>query len=323
MSETVAANTTLSHNRVSGVLGHGSSLRTILLSFRLALREKKMVAVLATAVLVYSGSNAGVILYIREYLNGLLEVGTLRAVWIGAAVLLGLWMVRTASGFAVKVGRFRLARAIELYARVDVLAHLMRLSVGFLETHSRAELIQRVNNDTAALRQAMAAFVNSVMSVATIVGLVVVAAAMDPFLTILSLAVFPLSIPLLFLVGRKVEAAAGGQRQATVKLVDLLVEMLNGIRAIKAYNGEEREKAFHRKACREIYTFTGRNEAWQVGAMTLPELALGIGLVVVVGAGGLRILEGGMEWPALLAFIIALLGLQGVSMRRRGIRSVA
>ena len=291
-------------------LATGGLLRPVVVAVRLAAREKRLAALLAVFIVLEAASGGAVIYFIKEFLSQLVSSQSLRSVAFGAGLLLVLWLIRAGSSFGNKVYRYTLGRAIERDARIDVLAHMMKLSVGFIESHRRAELIQQVSYDTTALRDSLTAFASAVSSAARVLGLMVVAYLMDPFLALLGLAAMPLGLPVLVILGRKLEASARRQRKAAVKLVDLLVELMNGIRTIKAFNGEPREEAFHREACEEIYENTARTQVWQAAAIAVPELALGIGLVVVVVVGGARLIGGELEWPALLGFMMAVLAIQ-------------
>ena len=98
-------------------------------------------------------------------------------------------------------------------------------------------------------------------------------------------------------------------RQAGCSLVDQLLQLHAGARVIRAYQGEERELHRFGELATRFYRDNVRLNLSQAAASVAYETLAGLGLMLVVLAGGLRILDGRLEWPALLTFLMVLVQL--------------
>src|ERR1700748_3237549 len=99
------------------------------------------------------------------------------------------------------------------------------------------DLLMRVNGDTAALNQCLSVgFTDSVKEPFTMIGIIAALCAIDWKLTMASMVLTPpCLIPIATLGARARKAAAIGT-QAKIAQSSLLVEMLSGIRIVKALN---------------------------------------------------------------------------------------
>lgn len=123
--------------------------------------------------------------------------------------------------------------------RCDVLQKLQSLSMDYFNRSTMGDLMMRVNGDTAALNQCLSiGFTDAVKEPFSMVGIFIALCAIDWKLTLAAMVVTPLClIPISTLGARARKAAAIGTR-ARISQSSLLVEMLSGIRIVKALNLE-------------------------------------------------------------------------------------
>jgi ATP-binding cassette, subfamily B, bacterial MsbA len=123
--------------------------------------------------------------------------------------------------------------------RCDVLRKLQSLSLDYFNRSTMGDLLMRVNGDTAALNRCLSVgFTDSITEPFTMIGILIALCAIDWKLTLATVVLTPLClIPISTLGSRARNAAATGTR-ATISQSSLLVEMLSGIRIVKALNLE-------------------------------------------------------------------------------------
>jgi subfamily B ATP-binding cassette protein MsbA len=131
--------------------------------------------------------------------------------------------------------------------RFDVLSKLSSLSLDYFNRATMGDLLMRVNGDTAALNRCLSVgFTDLVKEPFTMVSIGLTLCAIDWKLTLATLVLTPLcAIPLVTL-GRRARQAGARAGQATISQSSFLVELLEGIRVVKALNLEdEQARRFH------------------------------------------------------------------------------
>ena len=123
--------------------------------------------------------------------------------------------------------------------RVRIFEHLQRLSVDYFGSARTGDLQSRLMNDAQAIQQCIGqGFSTVARDPATIVGIVLLLAFMQPRLTAVALVVFPLVVVPVVVYGRKVRRSWKAAQLHTAELTDQMQEGFTGIRVIKAFNLE-------------------------------------------------------------------------------------
>jgi subfamily B ATP-binding cassette protein MsbA len=123
--------------------------------------------------------------------------------------------------------------------RYDVLTKLSSLSLDYFNRSTMGDLLMRINGDTAALNRCLSVgFTDMVKEPFTMISIGLTLCAIDWKLTLGTVVLTPLcAIPLVTL-GRNARKAGAHAGQATISQSSLLVELLAGIRVVKALNLE-------------------------------------------------------------------------------------
>lgn len=168
--------------------------------------------------------------------------------------------------------------------RCDVLRKLQSLSMDYFNRSTMGDLLMRVNGDTAALNQCLSVgLTDAVKEPFTMIGIVIALCAIDWKLTLASMVLTPLClIPIATLGARARHAAAGGTR-AKISQSSLLVEMLSGIRIVKALNLEaeqiQRFRKFSKQLLRSSIKSVRARE--QINPIIETFSMLGLGLLII------------------------------------------
>jgi ABC-type multidrug transport system fused ATPase/permease subunit len=168
--------------------------------------------------------------------------------------------------------------------RCDVLTKLQSLSMDYFNRATMGDLLMRVNGDTAALNRCLSVgFTDSVKEPFTMIGIVLALCAIDWKLTLFAMVLTPLClIPISTLGARARNAAAVGTR-ATISQSSLLVEMLSGIRVVKALNLEteqtQRFRGFSKDLVRSSIRSVKARE--QINPIIETISMLGLGLLII------------------------------------------
>lgn len=188
--------------------------------------------------------------------------------------------------------------------RVDLFAHMQRLSLGYFERQRTGVLISRLTNDVEALQQLVTdGLTSTVRNVLTLVVAGGILLVLDFRLALATIVVFPVMAILTF-VFRGQSARAYGQMRSRLALVTAaLQEDLNGIRVIQAYRREQASRAQIAElnaSYRDANHGTVTSSGWYFPTV---EILAAIATCIVFGYGGYLYVEGDIEIGVLVAFI--------------------
>jgi subfamily B ATP-binding cassette protein MsbA len=137
--------------------------------------------------------------------------------------------------------------------RVDIMDKLQALSLDFFNKASTGDLLTRVNTDSLnllrSLRQGAADLIKEPLTLLSVFALL---CWLDWQLTLAALVLLPLCLYPLIHLGKKAKRATKAGLRANVMQSGQLVELLAGIRVVKAFGLEDEQMARFRKTSGEI-----------------------------------------------------------------------
>lgn len=264
--------------------------------------QKKLIFQIFLASLIYTVLGILAAFYFQMLIDSVLPDGlkkTLMTLSIGV-ILLNL--------FRVILNAFRSHLLLYLSQKLDIALllgyyrHVMELPMNFFGTRKVGEIISRFN-DAGKVRDAISGatltiMIDTLMAVAGAIILYIQNSKLF-FITIIMIVLYAV-IVLGF--NKWYEKLNRKEMEDNAQLTSYMVESLNGIQTVKAYNAErkvnrETEVKFV-KLLRSVFNLTWANNI-QVSLKTFVEL---IGGVVILWAGGVSVINGDMTIGALITF---------------------
>ncbi|MFL5823737.1 MAG: ABC transporter transmembrane domain-containing protein, partial [Solirubrobacteraceae bacterium] len=128
--------------------------------------------------------------------------------------------------------------------RMQLLAHLQRLSIGFYSRNRAGVIISRISNDVEALDQLVEdGIATLIQSGLTLIGVVVILLVMDPHLALLTFVALPILAVGAFIFRIASADAYRLTREKIAAITGYLQETLSGIRVVRAFGQEPRHVA--------------------------------------------------------------------------------
>ncbi len=188
---------------------------------------------------------------------------------------------------------FGFSRHIEWDLRNQLFAHLQRLPLAYFQRMKTGELMSRLTNDLASVREML-----GIGAVAALDGAVLILAALplmigiDPWLTLWSLCALPGITALVLGFGNRMHRGYREIQQQLGQLSIFVQENLGGIRVVQAHAQEENRQARFRALSAE-YMRKNLVTARMSGVLW-PLIAVfsGLGAAVVLWLGGRQVLLG-------------------------------
>lgn len=196
------------------------------------------------------------------------------------------------------------SRRLAYYLRNRLFAHLETLSVNFFNTHKTGDLMAHATNDINAIRMAMGPGVLMLAdsSFLTVVTVYTMVTRIDWKLTVLALLPLPFLAGLAGYLGRHIHIRFRAVQQAFSSLTDRVQETFSGIRVIKSFVQEEAEVERFDAAARDYAVKNLRMvKVWgMMGPMI--QLVSGISYMIVLGYGGLQVINARISLGEFIAF---------------------
>jgi ATP-binding cassette, subfamily B, bacterial len=219
--------------------------------------------------------------------------GAWTAAWLAVAAMAAVLVLRQASAWV----RLRVMSVLGEYVardlRTELYEHMQRLSLSFYSRKKTGSLITRVSSDTDRLWEFLAfGVVDASLSVVMLVGLSAVLIRLDWKLGLVMVVPIPALCAFIFLHGRRMNQLFTRAWRKWSRVNDVLSDTIPGMRVVKAFNQEDRERRRFRDRNTDVTgEFTRIHHAW---TSFWPRLTMGIhGATVLVWMFALpRLLSG-------------------------------
>ena len=195
------------------------------------------------------------------------------------------------------------ARQMEFHLRADFFLHLQKLSAAYYDNVRTGDLMTRATSDLNAIRMVLSSAVMYTADAIVFFGLALtIMLRIDVGLTLVALLPYPVLALLIRFLGKRLHARYERIQEAFSTLNTKVQENLSGVRVVKAYTLEVSEIEHFQALNQE---FVNRNHQ-QIRLMTfffpIFRCLPGIGIVVLLWMGGLRVINGVMSLGDFVAF---------------------
>ncbi|MEM7584964.1 MAG: ABC transporter ATP-binding protein [Acidobacteriota bacterium] len=268
-------------------------------------------------------TSLSMVLMIKEFLAGALGeaeglgrrlaelFGGPVALAVVASLLFASYLLESWLRYDNKVTQQRIVKVVELSLMRRLIDHLLTLSVPFFDNHSSGDVLQAVRHDVTHLRHVITALGGMLLESFVALGLILGAFLVSPELAVLGLLVLPMVLLPIMLIGKRTRAHSLKVRSTGFSLLDTVLEILGGIRVIKAFRTEAMQSRISVERASKHFDSLVDIVKTSAKADLFLQSAAGLGTAAVILMGGLRVGSGAMTWTSLLAFLMAFRALHG------------
>ncbi len=255
-------------------------------------------------------SNAGSVyipLLLKESIDALQSVVTQGLLLKYALLIVGISLIAGLFRFLIRQTIIVVSREIEYDLRYDFWHHIQLLPLRYFQNNSTGNVMAHATNDINAVRSFIGPAV--MYSTDTLVRLIAVLAIMisiNPLLTLYALLPLPLLSVVVYKIGKLIHARFTLIQEKFSELTTKAQENFSGIRIIKSYVREENEINQFNDLSKE---YLKRNmNLVKIQAFIQPILFLitGLSIIIVIWAGGSKVISNQMTLGEITAFIIYL-----------------
>lgn len=188
----------------------------------------------------------------------------------------------------------------------DLFSRFMGLDLQFFHDNPSGQLVARVISDVNAVRAAVAdSIVGMGKSLLTLILLIGLMFWQDWQLALIAACAFPLAGAFVSKLGRKLRKISRGIQSEICSLSDIMTQIFQGMRQVKAYGMEEHERNRAGDAIWRVRMLMFKGV--RVGNLSTPmnETLLGAALMFVVIYGGNHVVSDDLTLGSLISFITA------------------
>lgn len=137
----------------------------------------------------------------------------------------------------------KISTGVLLQVRDEMFRHMVRLPLGYHDSHTHGELMSRYSNDTDTLREMMSQSMTQIFSaVLSIIGVFVMMLVISPLLTLLVVVMLVVMILAVKKIGGYSASYFIKQQQALGEINGYIEEMTSGVKVVKVFSHEDETK---------------------------------------------------------------------------------
>ncbi len=247
-----------------------------------------------------------IIPYLLGYITDQIETGQVATadLWRFSGYILAIAAVIVVSRYFWRIYIMGTARMLEFHLRDMLFSHLQKMSANFYNEHKTGDLMAHATNDVNAVRMALGLGIimltdSIFLTVATVI---IMTQVIDIRLTALALLPLPFMAVLVTFAGRLIHDRFKAVQAAFSDMTDRVQENISGIRVIKTFVQEDAEvERFDQVARSLVYKNMALVKVWGL-FMPLVQFISGLSYLVVLGYGGILVIEGSITLGAFVAF---------------------
>jgi ATP-binding cassette subfamily B protein/subfamily B ATP-binding cassette protein MsbA len=222
------------------------------------------------------------------------------------ALFLAGWLANACLSYLQAGAGNRLTYALS----AEVFEHLQGRSLCFHGKHPTGDLVRRLSNDAACIRELVIGVCAPVLgSLVTLTAMFCVMWRLDGALALCAIAVAPVMIVAIRALARPLADRAHREMELEGELAAGAERNLSAIQVVQAFGAEDRETARFGEVCEEAGRAHLRSIAAQIRFTAGTASITAIGTAIVMLVGGLHVVEGKISVGTLLAFLSYLAAL--------------
>lgn len=202
-------------------------------------------------------------------------------------LLLGLYLLAMLFNYVQSWITSGISQKVAYSLRKDIAEKIDRLPLSFFDKHASGDILSRITNDVdtiaQSLNQSMAQIITSTV---TVVGVVIMMFTISWQLTLIALAILPVTFGILGMVMSRSQKYYIGQQKALGDADGHIEEMYGAHQIVQAFNGEAASVATFKKYNDELYTSGWKSQFFGSLMMPISNLVGNIGYVGICIVGG-------------------------------------
>ena len=269
---------------------------------------KWIIALSMVASLGVAASDALIAYFVKPFVDDLIIAGDVGLAQLVPFLVVGL---ATFKGLSRYVQSYNIRTAGQLAIqdiRNEVFGHSLRLPMRFFTSNPSGSLMSRILNDVNVMQSALAdILVTLLRETLTLIALTGYAFYADWKMALMAFVVIPATIWPAAGLGRKIKKFSRRGQDAMGLLTGVLEQGFSGIKVIKSFATEEREKQKFIRENFRFFTFIRKTFRYSAASAPVMEIMTSFGVAAVLWYGLDRVAVGAITKGELFSILAAIL----------------
>ncbi|MCA1905380.1 MAG: lipid A export permease/ATP-binding protein MsbA [Desulfarculus sp.] len=259
-------------------------------------------------MILVSASTSGMAYMVKPVMDDIFVAKDRAMLYLVPLVVIVLYVVKGGCSYGQSYLMQYVGQRIITQYRIDLYAHLQKLSLSYYDRVPTGELMSRITNDVNQIQGAVSSVVTGLLrELFTVIGLIVVLFWRDWFLAIFAVGVFPICAIPLVKFGRRLRKISHRSQETMADVSVLLHETISGARIVKGFCREQHEiERFSREAFR-LFVLRMKDVSTRAISSPLMEFLGGIAIAGILFYGGWQVIEGRSTPGTFFSFLTALI----------------
>lgn len=266
------------------------------------------IALSIIASLGVAGSDAAIAKMVQPFVDRLIVAGDRQMVALVPFLVLGFALFKGLSRYVQEYFIKTTGQLVIQRVRNDLYCHTVDLPMRFFSRTSTGTLMSRILNDVGLMQGAVSDVLVTIMREGiTLVALTGVAFYTDWKMAAIAFVVIPVAGAPAYFIGRRIKGYSRSGQVAMGMLTTSLEQTFSGVKVIKAFGTEEREKQRFLAVNKSFYSFIRKVIKYDAGSSPMIELLSACGVAGVLWFGLDRVMSGEMTQGELFSVLAAIL----------------
>jgi ATP-binding cassette subfamily B protein len=255
--------------------------------------------------------------YLMKYVVDSIFVNQSReALYSLTAAIVVIFTAKGLAGYFSEILLGRIGNRLVAQTQRRMFDHLLKVDVGFFQSHTSSDLITRISHNAGAVRD-MLNMVSLTFGrdLFTIVGLIITMIVLDPIMTLLAFVGGPIAALTSRKLVERVRKAAQSEVHSITGIINTTRELSQGVQVVKAFQLEKTMRGRMFDAVGAVERLSNKMIRIEASVNPMMDTLAGIAVALVVFYAGWRSINFGDTPGQFFGFITALLVCAGPARR--------
>lgn len=271
--------------------------------------QRYLYGVAVFAMIFVAVSSAGIAWIMRDVIDSMGRDGNQSTVFLVAAGVFGIFLVKGVSTFVQVVSLSRAGNRIVAQQQIKLYDKLLRQGVSFFNLTESSDLLMQVTVSAQAARNVINSIVTSaVRDTLTLFGLLAVMFYQQPTLSLIAILIGPVAIFGVRILVKKVRSIMEKEMQSLSEIIKVIQETSAGIQIIKTFSLEKPMAERMQSAVRQVEKRANTISRLEAVTSPLMDILAGFAVASVIALSAVSLFGSEASTPGqLMSFVTALM----------------
>jgi ATP-binding cassette subfamily B multidrug efflux pump len=287
------------------IIGKAYDNRVVMRLLKYILPYKKDTLISLLAVLLYTGANVSIPLFIMLGISWGVDTGNVMHLHLLGLAFLAVTLTHFGANYLQFVFVARVGQSILYSLRTEMFNHLQSLSPSFFHRTPVGRIMSRSQSDVLQLQETFELVVVALADILSLAGIIIAMLVIDWQLALVTLSIVPVLFFVLAYWQKFARRSFMRIRRAIAMVNGEYNQNITGVRVVQSLNRQQENLRHFDELNREHLNANMEASRFSGTLQPVVELLIGVGMGFgIILVGGLLLQRGTVEWGVLVAFAL-------------------